>query len=57
VTVVRQVAVLPAVKLCQVRIAATVSAHDLVDELHLMTFPVVLGTGKRQFAETPDKSV
>jgi dihydrofolate reductase len=29
----------------------TLFKHDLVDELHLITYPITLGTGKRLFAE------
>jgi dihydrofolate reductase len=38
---------------CQ--LVQTLIENDLVDELHLMVFPVILGTGKRVFGETSDK--
>jgi dihydrofolate reductase len=37
------------------RLVGELVENDLVDEIHLMVFPVVLGTGDRVFGETSDK--
>jgi dihydrofolate reductase len=37
------------------QLAQTLFEHDLVDQLNLMVFPVVLGTGDRMFGETSEK--
>ncbi len=39
-----------------VELTQSLLANDLVDELHLMVFPVVLGAGKRLFAEGDEKA-
>jgi dihydrofolate reductase len=37
------------------QLAQTLIEHDLVDALHLMVYPVIVGAGKRLFAETTAK--
>ncbi len=38
-----------------IRLVQGLIENDLVDGIHLMTFPVILGTGRRLFGETTDK--
>src|SRR5215217_8232164 len=39
-----------------IRLVQELIENDLVDEIHLMSFPVILGTGRRLFGETTDKT-
>ena len=37
------------------RLVQELIAGDLVDQINLMVFPVILGTGKKAFEETPER--
>ena len=38
-----------------IRLVRTLMENDLVDELRLMVYPIVLGAGERLFGETSDQ--
>ena len=37
------------------RLVQELIASDLVDQINLVIFPVILGTGKKAFEETPER--
>lgn len=39
-----------------IQLAQGLLAHDLVDEIHLMTFPVILGHGRGLWGHAPNKT-
>ncbi|HEX2102294.1 MAG TPA: dihydrofolate reductase family protein, partial [Solirubrobacteraceae bacterium] len=39
------------------RLVQELLESDLVDQINLMVFPVILGTGKRAFEEKPERRV
>lgn len=40
-----------------IQLAQGLLEADLVDEIHLMSFPVLLGHGRKLWAETPDRTM